>query len=84
VKDDEWDEVIDWLWNNRNIYNGITVLPYDGGTYVQAPFEECSQSKYEELEQYIHNIDLSKVIEYQDDTTLGEELACSGSSCEIN
>lgn len=84
VKDDEWDEVIDWLWNNRSIYNGITVLPYDGGTYVQAPFEECSQSKYEELEQYVHNIDLSKVIEYQDDTTLGEELACSGSSCEIN
>ena len=83
VKEKEWDKVIDWLWVNRNTYNGITVLPYDGGTYVQAPFEECSKEKYEELEKYVHKIDLTKVLELEDNTTLTEELACSGGNCEI-
>ena len=83
VKENEWNEVIQWMWNNREHYNGITVLPYDGGTYKQAPFENCTKEKYEELVQYVHNIDLTQVKEFDDNTTTQQELACSGGSCEL-
>ncbi len=83
VKPDEWDEVINWMWDNRKSYNGITVLPYDGGTYIQPPFEECSESKYEELYKYLKEINLKHVIEYEDNTEQKEELACSGGNCEL-
>lgn len=84
VKDDEWDSVKEWMWQNRDSYNGITVLPYDGGNYKQAPFETCSKEKYEELYKLLTNIDLSKVDETEDLTNHTENLACSGNNCEIN
>ena len=83
VKDDEWDEIGAWMWENRNFYNGITVLPYDGGTYVQAPFEDCTKEKYEELMAHLSKIDLSEIVELEDTTNLQGELACAGGACEI-
>jgi len=83
IKDHEWDSVGKWMWENRNSYNGIAVLPYDGGTYVQAPFEEITKERYEELSQHVRNIDLTKVIEEIDNTNLKGELACAGGTCEI-
>lgn len=83
VKNDEWDDVIDWLWQNKDYYNGITVLPYDTGTYIQAPFEECSEERYNELMTVLKDVDLTKVVEMEDNTTLAGEVACAGSSCEI-
>lgn len=83
LRDDEWNIVRDWMWVNKDYYNGISVLPYDGGSYKQAPFEEITKEKYEEMRNHLHNIDLTKVIELQDNTNLNGELACSGGSCEI-
>lgn len=83
IKDNEWDEVRDWMWENKNTYNGISVLPYDGGTYVQAPFENITKERYEELEPYMHDINLTKVIETTDQTELINEIACVGGQCEI-
>lgn len=83
VKDDEWDVVRDWMWVNKEHYNGISVLPYDTGTYVQTPFETISKEKYEELVQHLKDVDLSKVIELEDNTDLQSEAACSGGACEI-
>lgn len=83
VKEDEWDKVGEWMWENKESYSGISVLPYDGGTYIQAPFEECSKEKYEELMSTLRNIDLSKIIELEDLTNHAEEVACGGGSCEI-
>lgn len=83
IKNNEWDVVGEWMWKNRNSYNGITVLPYDNTSYVQAPFEEITQEKYEELVQYVRNIDLSKVKEENDNTDLKGEVACAGGACEI-
>lgn len=83
VKDAEWTEVGNWMWENRKYYNGLSVLPWDVGTYVQAPFEECTKEKYEELLSFIKEVDLSKVKEMSDNTDLKGELACSGGSCEI-
>lgn len=83
VKDDEWEDVGEWMWNNRDNYNGIAVLPYDGGTYKQAPFEDITEEQYYELSKGLKGIDLSKIVEETDDTNLMGEIACGGGSCEV-
>ncbi len=83
IKDAEWNDVGEWMWENRKIYNGLTVLPYDGGSHIQAPFEDCSKETYDVMLQALKKVDLTKVIEIDDNTDLKGELACSGGSCEI-
>ena len=83
IKEEEWYSVGEWMWNNRDYYNGLSVLPYDGGTYKQAPFETITKERYEELVQGLDNIDLTQVIELEDNTNLQGELACAGGACEI-
>jgi len=83
IKEDEWDLVGEWMWNERNYYNGLSVLPYNGGSYTQAPFSDCTKEEYENLVKTLTNIDLTKVIELQDNTDLRGELACANGSCEI-
>ena len=78
-----WGEVAEWMWENKNYYNGLSVLPHDGGSYIQAPFEECSKETYEAMLDALTNINLTEVIEIEDDTNLQGELACAGGSCEI-
>ena len=83
LKEKEWEEAGEWMWKNRNHYNGLSVLPYDGGTYTQAPFEDITKAKYDEMTKTLQDIDLTKVIEDTDNTDLSGELACAGGSCEI-
>ena len=84
IKDDEWDETGKWMWENRGCYNGLSVLPHDGGTYVQAPFEDCDEETYEKMLALVKNINLDLVIETEDETDLSGEIACGGGgSCEI-
>ena len=83
IKPEEWEEVGWWMWGNRKSYNGLSVLNYDGGTYTQAPFEDITEEQYEEMVKHLDNIDLSKVVELDDNTELKESLACSGGACEI-
>jgi ribonucleoside-triphosphate reductase len=83
LKDNEWEDAGEWMWENRNHYNGLAVLPYDGGTYMQAPFEDISASQYKEMLQSLEDIDLTKIIETEDETDLAGELACAGGACEI-
>jgi len=84
IRDNEWDEVGQWMWDHRDEYNGISVLPYDNGTYVQAPFENISEDRYRFLEAYLNEVDLTKVIELTDETNLINEIACIGGQCEID
>jgi ribonucleoside-diphosphate reductase alpha chain len=83
IKEDEWEFVGDWMWKNRKFYNGLSVLPYNGGTYTQAPFEDCTQEDFERLLSTLKDVDLTKVIELQDNTDLRGEVACGASGCEI-
>ena len=83
LKDKEWEQAGEWMWENRNNYNGLSVLPYDGGTYTQAPFEDITKAKYNEMTRLISGIDLTKVVELNDNTDLSGELACAGGSCEV-
>jgi len=83
IKEAEWADVGEWMWENRDIYNGLSVLPYDGGSYRQAPFEDCSKETYEAMLESLEEVDLTKVIEVEDNTNLTGELACAGGACEI-
>jgi ribonucleoside-diphosphate reductase alpha chain len=83
IREHEWDAVGNWMWENREHFNGLSVLPYDGGTYIQAPFEDIAEEKYNQLIETLHDVDLSKVIELEDNTDLSGELACAGGACEI-
>ena len=83
IKEDEWELVGEWMWNNRKFYNGLSVLPYNGGTYTQAPFEDCTKEDFDRLLNTLKDVDLTKVIELQDNTDLRGEAACAGGACEI-
>jgi len=83
IKDDEWDEVANWMWNHKDSFNGLSVLPYDGGTYKQAPFEPISEYMFNKLYNALTEVDLTKVGESDDNTDLSGEIACAGGSCEV-
>ena len=83
LKQDEWDKAGDWMWENRDYYNGLSVLPYDGGTYTQAPFEDIDKSKYETMMKSLTDVNLTDIVEVDDETDLAGELACAGGACEI-
>ena len=83
LKPEEWETAGEWMWDNRDHYNGLSVLPYDGGTYTQAPFEDIDVDKYDELMKTLTDVDLTKIIETEDETDLAGELACAGGACEI-
>ena len=46
LKEEDWELAGEWMWENREYYNGLSVLPYDGGTYVQPPFEDITEEQY--------------------------------------
>jgi len=83
IKEDEWEKVGRWMWENKETFNGLSVLPYFGGSYTQAPFQDCTKEQFDEMVKHLHGVDLSKVIEFDDNTALMDQAACSGNSCEI-
>ena len=83
IKEDEWYAVGEWMWDNRNFYNGLSVLPYKGGSYKQAPFEDCDELTYKRMMDSLVDVDLTKIIEKGDNTNLAGEIACSGGACEV-
>jgi ribonucleoside-triphosphate reductase (thioredoxin) len=84
LKKDEWDKAGKWMWDNRECYNGLAVLPYDGGSYTQAPFEDITEEEFNKRVKLLNDVDLSHIIEATDETDLSGELACAGGSCEIS
>ena len=80
---DEWEVVGEWMWENRDVYNGLSVLNYFGGSYIQAPFEDISKEEYEKRISTIQSIDLTKVTELDDTVDFGQVAACAGGACEI-
>ena len=82
-KPEEEAGIKEWMWNNRNVYCGISLLPYDGGTYVQAPFQEIDKETYERLSAEFPQIDLSGVnFGATADERIGE-VACGANGCEL-
>ena len=83
IKEDEWEDVGEWMWENRGTYNGLSVLPHSEHTYKQAPFEDCDELTYNRMMKSLLSLNLVNIVEMQDDTDLQGELACAGGACEI-
>jgi ribonucleoside-triphosphate reductase len=85
VKEDEWFEVGNWVYKNWDIINGVSFLPYDGGQYELAPYEEIDHYTYESLIKKFPVIDYSELssFELQDETGGSKEYACTGDKCDI-
>ena len=83
LKEDEWVEVGEWMWENREHYNGLSVLPYWGGTYQQAPFEDITKEEYEERVSHLTSMDLTSIIEEDDTVNFGAIAACAGANCSV-
>ncbi|MCU0397741.1 MAG: hypothetical protein MUC73_06525 [Cyclobacteriaceae bacterium] len=83
IPEKDWQRVGEWMWENKASYNGLSVLPFDTGNYKQAPFEDITKEKFEELEQSLKTIDLKNVFEADDHTDHKAEAACAGGSCQI-
>ena len=84
VKDNEWNEVGDWMWANRDSYTGISVLPFSDHTYIQAPFEDSDAETFDLMAQLLHEIDLTQVEETEDLTNLNDQVACAGGACLVD
>jgi len=83
IKQDEWDNVGDWLYENREFFTALSFLPEDLGTYKQAPYETIDKETFEKMVESLHNVDLTKVIEVDDNTALMDQAACAGGACEV-
>ena len=84
IKDDEWPSVGQWMWDNREFYNGLSVLNYWGGSYAQAPFQDISKEEYDQRITTLKELDLTKVNEADDNVEFGQAVACGGGACDIN
>jgi len=79
----DWIKVGKWMWDNRECYNGLSVLPYFGGTYKQAPFEDITEEEYNNRASALTSVDLTKVMELDDTVDFGQVAACAGGACEV-
>ena len=84
LRAEDWNKAGKWMWDNRECYNGLSVLPYDGGTYTQAQFEDITKTEFIKRVKSLNVVNLSNIVETTDETDLSGELACAGSSCEIS
>ena len=84
IKDSQWKDVGEWMWRNKEFYNGLSVLPYWGGSYTQAPFEDITEEEYNKRIALLKDLDLTKVIELDDNVEFSQTNACAGGACETN
>lgn len=84
VKDTEWLEAGAWVYKHFDEVCGVSFLPYDNGSYRQAPFQEITEQEYTEfLAKYPGTIEWDQFIEFDDQTEGAQELACTGNTCGI-
>ena len=84
--DSEFLQIAQWIWDNFDLCSGISLLPFSDHVYLQAPYEDITAEKYDELVAAmpvdVKWTDLEQY-EKEDNTTGSQELACVGGACEI-
>ena len=88
VADNEWDEVIKYIYDNRKYFSAISLLPKSGDKlYQQAPLERIiTEEDEEKLKMYKEKykvIDWNELVEEEDNTSLQSEMSCAGGQCDI-
>lgn len=88
VREDEWEDVAEFIWENRADFTGISLLHFAGDkAYPQAPHEEVStpqdETQWNETVANFSEVDFTGMHEKEDVTNLQGEVACAGGACEI-
>jgi len=84
VRENEWMDVGAWVFKHFNEITGVSFLPMDGGTYKQAPYEECDEEKYNQLKLLVpESVDWENFKEYDDNVEGAQTLSCTAGGCEI-
>jgi ribonucleoside-diphosphate reductase alpha chain len=84
VSEKEWPAVGAFVWEYFDEMSGVSFLPYDGGSYRQAPYEECTEEEYLALLAKIPaDVDWDALVEETDNVEGTQTLACSANGCEI-
>ena len=83
IKPEEWETVGEWVYENKDYFTALSFLPFSDHTYIQAPFETIDEEKFNKMVKSLHNIDLSKIVEINDNTSLQDNAACMAGACEV-
>ena len=84
VKENEWMDVGAWTYKHFDEVTGVSFLPYDGGTYKQAPYEECTEEQYNQLKMLVpDSVDWENFKEYNDNVEGAQMLSCTAGGCSI-
>lgn len=84
VSEKEWPAVGAFVWEHFDEMSGVSFLPYDGGSYRQAPYEECTEEEYLALSARIpEGVDWDSMMEDTDNVEGTQTLACSANGCEL-
>ena len=88
VKPDEWEDVINYIYENRAFFSAVSLLPATGDKdYPQAPMEavvtEEDEKRWKMITENFKHVDYKKLIEKEDVTTLQVEGSCYGGACQV-
>lgn len=85
VRDEEWQEVGQWLWDNFEFVTGLSFLPYSAAKYRLAPYVEISAEEYAKAMSEMPNVDFSVLsfYEVEDQGNGAQEPACMSGSCDL-
>ena len=83
VTENEWPSVGAFVWEHFDEMSGVSFLPHDGGTYRQAPYEECTKEDYDRLLAQMPTINWAAFTENTDNVEGAQTLACTAGGCEI-
>jgi ribonucleoside-diphosphate reductase alpha chain len=83
VAEKDWPSVGAWTWDHFGEISGVSYLPYDGGTYRQAPYEEINEEEYHALKASIPNINWEELVETTDNVEGSQMLACVSGVCDL-
>jgi ribonucleoside-triphosphate reductase len=85
VKEEEWDVVGEYVYNNFDKIGGVSFLPYSDHIYEQAPYQEIDEDTFNVLLNEFPKIDWSKLTDYDIDDTItsNQELACVAGGCDF-
>lgn len=84
IKENEWMSVGAFVYENFDAMTGVSFLPYDGGVYKQAPYEEITKDQYDEMmSKFPKELNWDSLNEVEDSTEGQQQLACVSGGCEI-
>ena len=86
VREEEWDDVGDWVFENFDQITGVSFLPHSDHTYQQAPFETIDEAQYEELNASMPDVldwERLPLYEFEDGVDASQQLACTAGECSV-